>query len=126
MGSDQVLVFSIGIIIILLISLVIVDYIVLINLKVDYDLICRKYFWIAEMNGGLSDANKRELRDILTLKNYYDISIESSESVGFGSEMTLKISSKRTCSHIKDWLTRKSENIDFVFEKVTISRRIIN
>jgi len=126
MSTDQVLIFSIGIIIILLISVVLIDYIVLINLKVDYDLICRKYFWMAEMNGGLSDGDKTEIRELLLSRNYSDIVVTSPENIGFGEDITIKISSRRTFSHLKDLFTRHSDNIDFVFEKATISRRISN
>lgn len=127
MGTDNVVVLAFSLVILILFTAVIVDYISPMFLKTRFDELCRHYLLIAEANNGLSSSHRKELEKDLINLGLKDIRIkvDGQDTVARRKEYILSVECKYAMNVMKQIFVRGSEDLVLKFENGFLARRIV-
>lgn len=119
---------TVGIILVLMISICVslVEMFVLLSVKSDMNLLCRKTLFEMETSGGLDNDMKVALRDSLSNSGFRHISITGNGVAKQGEELYLKVEADYKCSRLKSLLIREEIFEHMAYNRVTISRKVVN
>lgn len=128
MGGEKVLLWSICLVIAIFLVVMLIDYFVLLHLKVDYDFLCQRYFWVCEQNNGLQSVEIEALRTSLAAKGYSNIVILAPirGSVSRGQWINFSVSAERTVDKRSQVFERHQETMNFLYEQAILSRQVVN
>lgn len=127
MGTDHVVVLVFSLVILILFTAIIVDYISPMFLKTGFDELCRHYLLIAEAGNGLSKSQRKALEEELTAMGLKDIKINVAEqdTIARRKEYVLQIECKYSMNVMKKIFIRSTEELTFKFENGFLARRIV-
>lgn len=127
MGTDHVVVLSFSLVVLILFTVIIVDYIAPLFLKTRFDDLCRHYLLIAEASNGLSKKHRQTLEEELEKLGLQDIKItvKEQDTIARRKEYLLRVECRYDMNVMKQIWIRSTEEVVFKFENGFLARRIV-
>jgi cobalamin biosynthesis Co2+ chelatase CbiK len=94
--------------------------------KIEFDAICRRMILKMEVEGGLNTSAKNELLSELSDKGFTNVAIQGTSHARYGEELSLVVTGEYEYSMLSDLFTRKDSVGKMKYDKITISRKVIN
>lgn len=117
-----------GIILIFTVFLLVcfIEYFIPLSVKVDVDMVCRQALLRMENAGGLSGSDRQTLRMELEKRGLTGIVITASSGAKQGGLMTLHVEGDYTSSRITSLFMRDDVKHRMVYDKTSMSRKVVN
>lgn len=117
-----------GIILITMVGMLVylIEFFLPLSMKAEVDMICRSALLKMENAGGLSAAQKQNLRLELENKGLTGISISGTANARQGSMLTLHIEGDYTYNRLVSLFKRKEMKLRMVYNKASMSRKVVN
>jgi hypothetical protein len=103
-----------------------VEYSVPLSVKADADMICRRALLRMENAGGLSSSDRQALKAELEQKGLTGVAITASSGAKQGGLLTLHVEGDYTFSKITSLFKRDDVKYRFVYDKTSMSRKVVN
>jgi len=103
-----------------------VEFFIPLSAKMDMNMYCRNLILKMEMEGGLSDQASQDLHERLMGKGFRNIYIDGTKSAKQGEQITLRVEAEYIYSKMTTLFTRTDAVRRMVYEKASISRKVIN
>ena len=103
-----------------------VEFFIPLSAKMDMNMYCRNLILKMEMEGGLSDQASQDLHERLMEKGFRNIYIDGTKSAKQGEQITLRVEAEYIYSKMTTLFTRTDAVRRMVYEKASISRKVIN
>ncbi|MGI6668004.1 MAG: hypothetical protein ACOX4M_00645 [Acetivibrionales bacterium] len=103
-----------------------VEHFIPFSVKADMDMVCRRVLLRMENAGGLSDTDRQELREELEQKGFTGVAITASSGAKQGGLLTLRVEGDYTFSKITSLFKRNDVKYRFVYDKTSMSRKVVN
>lgn len=103
-----------------------VEYFIPLSVKADADMVCRRALLRMENAGGLSSSDRQALRTELEQKGLTGVTITASSGAKQGGLLTLHVEGDYTFSKITSLFKRDNVKYRFVYDKTTMSRKVVN
>ena len=124
--SVKAVVTAISILIMLLVTVFIIEVAVPITVRANMNTCCRGALLSMEINGGLLQQRKISLEIALAEMGFTDISITGTSSAKQGDELRLRVEGTYSYSHLLGLFTRETVNQVMIYERMSISRKVVN
>lgn len=117
-----------GIILIFTVFLLVyfIEYFIPLSVKADVDMVCRQALLRMENAGGLSDSDRQALRMKLEKRGLTGIVITASSGAKQGGLMSLHVEGDYTFSRITSLFMRDDVKHRLVYDKTSMSRKVVN
>lgn len=117
-----------GIILIIMVSILVylVEFFLPLSMKAELDMICRSTLLKMENAGGLSAAEKQSLRYELENRGLTSIVISGTAYAKQGNMLTLRVEGEYTFNKLVSLFKRKDVKLRMVYNKASMSRKVIN
>lgn len=117
-----------GVILVIMVSLLVyfVEFFLPLSAKADLDIACRDTLLRMENAGGLGGSMRDELREELETAGFANIVINAAPSVRQGERLTLHVEGDYRWNRFTDLFKREDQIIRMVYEKTTMSRKVVN
>lgn len=117
-----------GIIIVIITAMLVftVEFFLPLSAKSDMNVLCRKTLLKMESSGGLSGGDRQELVDELGQKGFSDVTVTGTQNAKRGEMLYLHVEAKYLHSKLTSFLTRRSQTVTMVYDKSSLSRRVVN
>jgi len=96
------------------------------KLKIDFNDYCRQALIKIENNGGLNDDIKDSLISNLNKRGFENIQVICDSDVKKGNEINLKVYAEYERKHFVDLFKRDNITDSYSYNKMTISRKVVN
>lgn len=103
-----------------------VEFFIPLSAKGDIDMLCRNTLLQMENAGGLSSSKKQELRSDLEGIGLTNVTIIATENARQGELLTLRVEGDYTYNGITGFLSRGEVTHAMVYDKSTMSRKVVN
>jgi hypothetical protein len=103
-----------------------VEFFIPLSVKADIDMICRNALLNMENTGGLSSDKKQELKDELESRGLAGVVITATENARQGEKLELRVEGEYTYSRITSLFGRGDVTLRLVYDKSTMSRKVVN
>ena len=103
-----------------------VEYFIPLSVKADADMVCRRALLRMENAGGLSSSDRQALRTELEQKGLTGVTITASSGAKQGGLLTLRVEGDYAFSRITSLFKRDDVKYRFVYDKTTMSRKVVN
>lgn len=117
-----------GVMLVLVVFLLVymVEFFIPLSIKADIDMICRNALLNMENAGGLSSEKKQELKAELESRGLTGVVITATENAKQGERLTLRVEGEYTWNRITSLFSRGVETLYIVYDKSTMSRKVVN
>jgi len=117
-----------GVMLVLVVFLLVymVEFFIPLSIKADIDMICRNALLNMENAGGLSSEKKQELKAELESRGLTGVVITATENAKQGERLTLRVEGEYTWNRITSLFSRGVETLHIVYDKSTMSRKVVN
>lgn len=117
-----------GIILIIMVSMLVylIEFFLPLSMKAEVDMICRSTLLKMENAGGLSAAEKQNLRFELENKGLTGITISGTANAKQGSMLTLRVEGDYTYNRLVSLFKREDMKLRMVYNKASMSRKVVN
>lgn len=117
-----------GVILVIMVLLLVnfIEYFLPLSVKADIDMLCRSALLKMENEGGLSSSDRQELLSGLEGSGLADIVITATPNAPQGGRLTLHVEGDYTYSRITSLFGRGGVTIRMVYDKTTMSRKVVN
>jgi len=117
-----------GILLIIMVFLLVnfIEYFLPLSVKADLDMLCRSALLKMENAGGLSAEDREALRTGLEEKGLTGVVITATSGARQGGMLTLRVEGDYTYSKIQSLLRRENVTVRMVYDKSTMSRKVVN
>ncbi len=117
-----------GILLIIMVFLLVnfIEYFLPLSVKAELDMLCRSALLKMENDGGLSTGDRETLRAGLEEKGLTDIVITATSGARQGGMLTLRVEGDYTYSKIISLFRRENVAVRMVYDKSTMSRKVVN
>lgn len=123
---SKALVFGFAIMLLVAILVYMVEVFLPVSVKIDFNTICRAALLKMEIAGGMTDAIEDELMSYLYDVGFEIVVVEGTENAKFGHEINLWVEGEYTCSKLQNIFSREEITQRLVYNKTTISRKVLN
>lgn len=103
-----------------------VEFFIPLSAKGDIDMLCRNALLQMENAGGMSTAGRMELKSDLEGAGLTDVTISATDDARQGGLLTLHVEGDYTYSGITGFLNRGEVTLRMVYDKSTMSRKVVN
>ena len=119
---------SICLVLMLAVVVAIVNYIVILHVKLEFDLSCQQVFWHCEQNDGLAYHRREELIETLERDGFESIVIHAPErgTVSKGERRRFSVTASKPLNRSRAFLESDQVKQKFTFEHFIVGRRIIH
>ena len=111
---------GLGLLFILLIAVVGVDYTIPMFVRANFDDVCNSYLAIIERDGGLDNSHRNGLRAELNTLGITNVTIDAPASASWGQKVTLRIEGDYTFDTTRSDLSKASITKRIVYENSTV------
>lgn len=94
--------------------------------KVDFDQSCRTALLEMDLEGGLTDEKRLELKSNLECSGFLNVVIEAPEEVQYGEWITLNVDASTQTMWWNNLIQRKEGMLYFSYNQKIVSRKIHN
>lgn len=117
-----------GIILIIMVTMLVfmVEFFLPLSMKADLDMLCRSTLLRMENAGGLSANEKQELRSELEEKGLTDVVVTATSNARQGGMLTLHVEGDYTYNKLTELFKRENVKLRMVYNKATMSRKVVN
>ena len=117
-----------GVILVIMVSLLVyfVEFFLPLSAKADLDIACRDTLLRIENAGGLSESIRDELRGELESAGFTNVVINAAASARQGEKLTLRVEGDYSWNRFTDLFRREDRIITMIYEKTTMSRKVVN
>jgi len=117
-----------GVVLIIMVMLLVymVELFLPLSKKAELDMLCRNTLLKMESNGGLSPADSMALRSELEKKGLVNVEVTATAAAGRGDLLTLSVEGDYTFSKLDGLFRRSDTTIHMVYNKFSVSRKVIN
>jgi len=122
----KALVFGITLIMLVAILIFMIEIFLPLSAKIELDAICRRTILQMEIEGGLTDSMKGELLTTLNYKGFTNLAVQGTANAKYGEELSLRVTGDFTYSTLINLFTRENFIREVEYDKITISRKVIN
>ena len=123
---SKALVFGITLVMLISILVFMVEIFLPLSAKIEFDSICRKAVLQMEVEGGLANSTKNELIAVLQHKGFTNLIVQGTGNAKYGDDLSLKVTADYKHSMLVKLFARKGINKKMQYDKITISRKVIN
>lgn len=123
---SRVLVTGIVLIIIVTILVFTIEFFLPLSLKGDMNILCRSTLLKMETAGGLSENDMLELQASLQNIGFTNISVAGTQNAKQGELLNLHVEAEYTGSRLTSLLSRKNMTQLMVYDKSSLSRKVVN
>ncbi len=120
------LVTGIMLVIVVFLLVYMVEFFIPLSAKGDIDMLCRNALLQMENAGGLSSSGKLALKSELEGMGLDNVTISATENARQGGLLTLRVEGDYTYSGIIGFLSRGEVTLRMVYDKSTMSRKVVN
>jgi len=124
--SVKAVVTAISIVIMLLVTVFIIEIAVPLTVRANMNTRCRGTLLSMEINGGLIQQQKISLEIALAELGFTDISITGTNMAKHGDELHLRVEGTYMYSHLMGLFTRGMVSQVMIYERMSISRKVVN
>lgn len=103
-----------------------VEFFIPLSVKGDIDMLCRNALLQMENSGGLTASGRMALKSELEGMGLENVTISATENVRQGGLLTLRVEGDYTYSGITGFLNRGEVTLRMVYDKSTMSRKVVN
>lgn len=103
-----------------------VEFFIPLSVKADIDMICRNALLSMENAGGMTSDKKRELKAELESRGLTSVVITATENAKQGGQLTLRVEGDYTYNRITSLFGRGDVTLRMVYDKSTMSRKVVN
>ncbi|HEX2945145.1 MAG TPA: hypothetical protein VHT96_04245 [Clostridia bacterium] len=117
-----------GVILVIMVFLLVyaVEFFLPLSAKADLDTACRDTMLRIENSGGLNGGVRGELQAELESAGFSNIEIDATGSARLGEKLTLHVEGDFSWNRFTDLFQREEQVIRMVYEKTTVSRKVVN
>lgn len=117
-----------GIILIIMVTMLVymVEFFLPLSMKADLDMLCRSTLLRMENAGGLSAAERKELRSELEAKGLSDVVVTATANSKQGGMLTLHVEGDYTYNRLTALFKREDVKLRMVYNKASMSRKVVN
>ena len=117
-----------GVMLVLVVFLLVymVEFFIPLSAKGDIDMLCRNALLQMENGGGLSNSGKLALKSELEGMGLDNVTISATENARQGGLLTLRVEGDYTYNGITGFLSRGEVTLRMVYDKSTMSRKVVN
>lgn len=117
-----------GIVLIAIISVMVfaIEFFLPLSAKSDMNILCRNTLLKMETAGGLTEQDRLELQASLQAKGFLNISVSGTQNARQGGDLNLHVEVEYSCSKLTALLNRKKELLSMVYDKSSLSRKVVN
>lgn len=117
-----------GILLIIMVFLLVnfIEYFLPLSVKADLDMLCRSALLKMENNGGMSTSDRETLHMGLEDRGLTNVEITATSSARQGDILTLRVEGDYTYSKITSLFRRENVSVRMVYDKSTMSRKVVN
>lgn len=117
-----------GIVLIIMVCMLVylIEFFLPLSMKAELDMICRSTLLKMENAGGLSAAEKQNLRFELENKGLTGIIISGTANARQGSMLTLRVEGDYTYNRLVSLFKREDVKLRMVYNKASMSRKVVN
>ncbi|MCR4435042.1 MAG: hypothetical protein QHH06_06640 [Clostridiales bacterium] len=123
---DRGIVFGILFVFTIAMLVAMVEMFLPISAKIEMDMDCRKTLLEMETEGGLSDAGKADLLTRLGARGMTNITVAGSSGAKQGEALNLKVEADYVYSRFTGLFSMENAVQHMVYDKTSISRRVVN
>ena len=123
---EKAVVTAISIIIMLMVTVFIIEIAVPLTVRANMNTCCRGALLSMEINGGLIQQQKILLEIALAEMGFTDIRITGTNMAKQGEELHLRVEGIYSYSHLLGLFTRETVDQIMIYERMSISRKVIN
>lgn len=103
-----------------------VEFFVPLSAKGDIDMICRNALLQMENSGGMNTSARMALKSELEGMGLKNVTIAATENARQGGVLTLRVEGDYTYNGITGFFNRGEITLRMVYEKSTMSRKVVN
>lgn len=103
-----------------------IEFFLPLSVKSDMNIMCRNTLLKMEMEGGLSEEDELELKNSLLAKGFNNVSVEGTENCKQGGILNLNVEVEYSGSKLTTLLNRKDVKQRMVYNKSSLSRKVVN
>ncbi len=122
----RIVVFGILAVVVIALVVMLVESFLPLSFKIEMNIECRKSLLEMESAGGLDNTGRNSLEDRLSDKGFYNISINAKENAKQGEEIVLKVEADYKYSKFESIFSRQDVVTHLIYDKTTVSRKVIN
>jgi hypothetical protein len=128
MGGEKALLWGICLVMMLFVVVAVVDYIVIIHTKMDFDFYCRQVFWQCEQNVGLTREESDLIVEELKEKGYEDVTVTAPlrGTISRGDKIEFSIKANKEMMQRQGIYIFERVDMPFEYSQIAISRRLVN
>jgi len=117
-----------GIVLIIMVCMLVylIEFFLPLSMKAELDMICRSTLLKMENTGGLSAAEKQNLRFELENRGLTGIIISGTANARQGSMLTLRVEGDYTYNRLVSLFKREDVKLRMVYNKASMSRKVVN
>ncbi len=117
-----------GVILVIMISLLVyfIEFFLPLSAKADLDIACRDSLLRMENGGGLDSDDRSELQEELEAAGFTNIVISAAANARQGEKLTLRVEGDYSWNRLTDLFKRGDRVIRMIYEKTTMSRKVVN
>ncbi|MEN6317003.1 MAG: hypothetical protein ABFD25_22445 [Clostridiaceae bacterium] len=117
-----------GIVLIIMVCMLVylIEFFLPLSMKAELDMICRSTLLKMENAGGLSAAEKQNLRFELENRGLTGIIISGTANARQGSMLTLRVEGDYTYNRLVSLFKREDVKLRMVYNKASMSRKVVN
>ena len=122
----KALVFGITLVMLVVVLVFMIEMFLPLSAKIEFDAACRKAILQMEVDGGLTASVKNELLAVLNNKGISNVVIQGTASAKYGEELALIVTGEYKHNALTGLFTREHSVRSMKYDKITISRKVIN
>ncbi len=117
-----------GIILIIMVMMLVymIELFLPLSMKAELDMLCRSTLLRMENAGGLSAAERQELRSELENRGLTDVVVSASVNARQGGMLTLQVEGDYNYNKLIALFKREDVRLRMVYRKTTMSRKVVN
>ncbi len=122
----RIVVFGVLTVVVIALVVMLVESFLPLSFKIEMNIECRKSLLEMESAGGLDNIGLNSLEERLSEKGFYNISITAPENAKQGDEIRLKVEADYKYSKFQSVFSRQDVVSHLIYDKTTMSRKVIN
>lgn len=117
-----------GVILVIMLSLSVYlfEFFLPLSAKADFDTACRDSLLRMENGGGLDGGDCGELQDELEAAGFTNIVVNATAGARQGEQLTLHVEGDYSWNRLTELFKREDRDIRMIYEKTTMSRKVVN
>ena len=117
-----------GIILVIIMAMLVftVEFFLPLSAKSDMNIICRRALLKMESSGGLAANDRLELIEELGNKGFIDIDVAGTQNVKQGETLNLYVKAGYRHNKLTSLLTRENHVVLMIYNKSSLSRKVVN